>query len=56
MLVGGTCKMDFIVTDCGRVVTELEEQLREFLFTLTQLSELNSFVLVVTKDTLMRDE
>ena len=48
--------MDFIVTDCGRVVTELEEQLCELLFSLTQLSELNSVVLVVTKDTLAKYE
>ena len=48
--------MDFILTDCGRVVTELEEQLWELLFSLTQLSELNSVLLVVTKDTIVKDE
>ena len=39
-----------------QVVTELEEQLWELLFILTQLSELNSVVLVVTKDTLVKDK
>ena len=48
--------MDLILTECEKVVTELEEQLCELLFSLTQLSELNSVVLVVTHDTLMRDQ
>ena len=39
-----------------KVVTKLEEYLCELLFSLTQLSELNSFVLVVTKDALVKDE
>ena len=47
--------MDFVVIDCGRVVTELEELLWELLFSLTHLSELNLVVLVVTHDTLVRD-
>ena len=46
--------MDFVVTECDTVVTELE--LWELLFSLTQLSELNSVVLVVTKDTLVKYE
>ena len=41
--------MDFIVT-------ELDVQLCDLLFSLTQLNELNSVGLVVTKDTLVRDQ
>ena len=39
-----------------QVVTELEEQLCELLFSLTEFSELNSVVLVVTEHTLVKDD
>ena len=48
--------MEFVLTECDTVVTELEESLWELLFSLTQLSELNSVVLVVTNGTLVRDQ
>ena len=53
-VVSESCMVEFIIIDCGRVVTELEEYLCELLFSLTQLSELNSVFLVVTKDTLVK--
>ena len=55
-LVGDSCMMDFVATECETVVTELEEQLWELLFSLTQLSDLNSVVLVVTKYALVKYE
>ena len=55
-MVGDSCMEDLVIIDCGRVVTELEEYLCELLFSLTQLSDLNSVVLVVTEHTLVKDE
>ena len=43
-------------SSCNRVRSEMVHELVQFVNSLTQLSDLNPVVLVVTEDTLVRDK
>ena len=49
-------QVELVVTEWFKVATKLDVYLCELQSSLTQLSELNSTVLVVTEDTIVRDQ
>ena len=42
-------------SSCDKVQSEVLHEFLQVVYSLTQLRELNAFVLIVTKDTLVRD-